>query len=238
MADRVVQLGVPRDRVHIIRNWANTEVVRPVPPHENRLRGAWQLDDRFVVMYSGNMGVSHSFDELLRVARQLRKETEIVFLIVGGGRRLGQVRRYVEEHGLDNVRFQGFQPYARLAESLSAGDVHFISLRSGFEGLVVPSKAYGVLAAGRPIIYLGDPGGEIGRMVSTDNLGIVVAPGDVDGLRTAVLKAFQDARWRQSVGERARGAAEVRYSMARAMSAYAGVLATLNRRCGDDPSSS
>jgi len=116
------------------------------------------------------------------------KEThhDVVFLFVGGGSRLVQVEGEKAKGGLDNVALLPFQPAARLGQTLSAGDVQFISLRPGFEGVVVPSKAYGAMAAGRPLLYLGGPRGEIAREIEEHDLGTVVEPGDVAGLAKAI----------------------------------------------------
>jgi glycosyltransferase involved in cell wall biosynthesis len=113
---------------------------------------------------------------------------------------------------------------------LAAGDVHFVSLRRGFEGLVVPSKAYGSLAAGRPIVYQGSRDGEIARMIEEEGVGIVVAPGDVEGLAAAFLRARDGHDWRRAAGERARGLAEGRYGPAAALALYEAVLTAISRR--------
>ncbi len=224
MAERVRAFGVDRSRIHIITNWANTNVVRPVEPEDNELRRTHGLHDKFVVMYSGNLGVSHYFDDLLEVAQQLREQREIVFLFVGRGSRLKEVTTAIEERRLSNVRCLDHQPYEKLAQSLTMGDVHFVSLREGFEGLVVPSKAYGVLAGGRPIIYQGSPSGEIARMVAQEDIGLVTPQADTASLRNIVLQAWRRPEWRKHVGVRARALAESRYGMLRSLDAYATLL--------------
>ncbi len=224
MAERVANYGVDRSRIHIITNWANTGVVRPVSASDNELRQRHGLDGKFVVMYSGNLGVSHYFDDILAVARQLREHSEIVFLFVGRGSRRKQVVAAVEQHRLTNVRLLDYQPFELLAQSLSMGDVHFVSLREDFEGVVVPSKAYGVLAAGRPMIYQGCSRGEIARMVNENDVGFVVSQGDVAGLSSAILRAQQQEQWRHEAGCRARALAEGRYGTERSIAAYADVL--------------
>lgn len=209
MVERLAALGVARDRIRFIPNWANIEVVRPIAARSNPLRQKLGLQDKFVVMYSGNMGVSHAFDDLVEVARRLKALDDVVFVLVGKGVRSGELRRSTQ--GLQNVRFLDFQPQELLSQSLSMGDVHFVSLRSEFEGLLVPSKAYGILAAGRPIVYQGSRSGEIGLMVNEEGAGTVVAHGDADGLEAAILKGRTDADWLTETGRRARDAAERKY---------------------------
>lgn len=230
MAERVAALGVERERIHLIPNWADTEVVQPIPTESNRLRRELGLDGKLVVMYSGNLGVTHYFDDLLAVAGRLKKRQEVAFLVAGGGSRLSEVQDTARDAGLSNVHLLGYQRHQDLALSLSAGDLHFVSLRSGFEGLVVPSKAYGVLAAGRPLIYQGSPQGEIARMIAEDEVGKVVAQGDVDGLEAAIVSALEDPPWRHRTGARARRLAEVRYSPAPGLAAYRAVISSLGGR--------
>lgn len=209
MVERLIALGVGPERIRLIRNWANVDKVRPIAPQLNPLRQRLGLEDKFVVLYSGNMGVSHAFDDLVEVAHRLRGVDDVVFVFIGKGTRLRELQRSTQH--LKNVRFLDFQPDELLSESLSMGDVHFVSLRPEFEGLLVPSKAYGVLAAGRPIVYQGTPGSEIGLMVQEEGAGTVVAHGDPAGLEAALLRARNDPGWRTETGQRARVAAETKY---------------------------
>lgn len=224
MAERVERLGIDPRRIRTIHNWADPSVIRPVPPESNVLRRRHGLGDALVVMYSGNLGVSHFFDDVLEVAFRLRGDDRIRFLFVGGGSRLPEVRSAVRRRELGNVLFLDYQPYEQLSESISMGDVHFVSLREGFEGLVVPSKAYGALAAGRPLIYQGSASGEIARVVEEHDVGLVVAQGDPDALEAAVLRAAREDAWRRAAGARARELAETRYGPAAALERYETVL--------------
>ena len=224
MARKVEELGIPPERIHLIRNWADTDAVRSVAKGENRMLARHGLEGRFVVMYSGNLGVSHDFRDLLAVAERLRERQDLAFLIVGDGSRREEVEEEVRRRELSNVVLLPFQPYERLSDTLGMGDIHFVSLRPGFEGLVVPSKAYGVLAAGRPIVYEGSPEGEIAQMIKEEDVGVVVDPGDPEGLAAAILRARDDPAWTAKAGERARRVAERRYSAARALLCYEEVL--------------
>jgi len=227
MVDRVTGFGISPGRIRMIPNWADTDVIRPVARESNPLRAEHGLEGKFVVMYSGNLGVSHYFDDLLEVACRLRRLPDWVLLFVGSGSRLQEVQDRSRELGLENVRFLGYQDYELLSESLGMGDVHFVSLRPGFEGLVVPSKTYGVLAAGRPVVYQGSATGEIARMLEETETGTVVGIGDVEELEKAILQAYEDPAGRESVGQRARRVAEERYSPGPGVQAYAEVLEDL-----------
>lgn len=225
MRDAVLAYGARPERTVVIRNWAASSAIRPVDPVRNRFRAETRLrEEEFVVMYSGNLGAAHRFDEILETARRLRGRSDIVFVFVGGGSRRGEVEAYREQHELCNIVLLPYQEQARLSESLSAANVHFVSLRRGFEGLVVPSKSYGIMAAGRPLLYEGDPSGEIAQMITRWGIGIVVSEGDADALEDAVLQLAEDPERTSRMGASARRALEGHYGRCRAMDSYESVL--------------
>jgi colanic acid biosynthesis glycosyl transferase WcaI len=182
------------------------------------------LTTETVVQYSGNQGVSHTFEEIIEVALRLRDVPGLRFVFVGDGSRHHELEEAKARLSLQNVLLVPFQPVSLLAQSLSLGDIHFVSLRPGFEGLVVPSKAYGVLAAGRPMIYLGRSQGEIARMVSETGMGQVISPGDVDGLERAVLEAHRNVEARERQGRTALEVFRARYGRAHSVGRYVDLL--------------
>jgi colanic acid biosynthesis glycosyl transferase WcaI len=203
MSERLSAQGAPRDKLHVIGNWSDGEAVAPIPHERNPFRREHGLVDRFCVMYSGNLGVGHDVQTLVDAARLLAvSHPRVVLLFVGEGTR----RREAEERarGLANVRFLGYQPSARLAESLSAADVHVASLRPGLEGLLVPSKLYGVLAAGRPLLYVGPESCEVTRVIRQYDLGRQVLGGQSAELAAAIAQAHDDPAWTTERGARAR----------------------------------
>jgi len=211
--------GIEASRIYVIRNWADERLIYPVSPEENMVRKEWGFTpEDFVVLYSGNMGVSHDFDSILRVADRMKNERRIKFVFVGNGVRYHQIEQ--AERKFPNVFLFPFQPQDNLANSLSVGDVHFVSLRTGFEGLVVPSKTYGSLAAGRPVIYQGHPKSEIARTIKIFNVGVVIDPDDVEGLEEAVRTYYVDASIRKTQGRRAREVAQQELGRERALRRY------------------
>ncbi len=224
MADEVAALGVARERIAIIQNWVDDDAIRPIPREENVLRRDLELGDAFVVMYSGNMGLGHQFEDILGTARRLKHRKDIRFVFVGGGMRRSEVVAARERHGLENLMLLDYVPREKLPYSLTLGDAHFVSLRPGFEGLMVPSKAYGVMAAGRPLIYQGSPRGEIAMMLSQEGGGVVIAPGDETGLTNLITRWAEDRREAARHGARGREILQQHYSKARAMRAYEDVI--------------
>lgn len=177
MRQHVCAQGVARERTAVIHNWVDGSRIHPVPQGSNSLRKTWNLEDKFVVGYSGNMGRAHEFETIIGAMRRVQDKENIIFLFIGGGAAKETLRRAIRESGLHNFLFQPYQPQERLSESLSVPDVHLVSLRPQLEGLIVPSKIYGIAAAGRPVIFIGDIDGEVGRMVVRCGFGFAVPIG-------------------------------------------------------------
>jgi len=220
MQMRLLQKGVPAEKIHLITNWANEKVIFPVPNEKNRLKSEYGLQGAFIVLYSGNMGVSHEFRALLNAAENLLPYKTIRFVFIGDGRRRVELEKQVESRRLENIVFLPFQPLERLSESLSLGDIHLVTLRDGFEGLIVPSKAYGALVTGRPIIYIGDSEGEIARMVTEEKIGTVVSNNDEIALTKAILSYFHNEMVLKEHGLRALQLSQNRYSRKNSIYAY------------------
>jgi glycosyltransferase involved in cell wall biosynthesis len=176
------------------------------------MRQKWQLQDKFVVGYSGNLGRAHEFSTLLEASEHLRNNQQVVFLFVGGGHLTSELIRNVKARGLaDRFLFLPYQNNEVLKQSLSVPDVHWISLKPELEGLIVPSKFYGIAAAGRPILAVTADDGEIASLVRTNQCGIVVAPGDSKALAEAIVKLSGDAALSGAMGERARAMLEGKF---------------------------
>lgn len=224
MRTRLLAEGVDDQRVRVIHNWCDDAHIRPLPAASNPLRRSWGLADRFVVGYSGNLGRAHEIDTLLTAAERLAQEAGIVFLFIGGGAALERLRSEAEARGLANLCFKPYQPYERLPESLSVPDVHLVILRPELEGLIVPSKFYGIAAAGRPTIHVGAMDGEIPRLLLDAEAGLAVAQGDGEGLALAILRLRDDAALRERMGRNARLLCEAQFSRPAALERWVAAL--------------
>ena len=203
MSAYLAMLGVLEKRIRVIGNFADGDKVRPISG-SNSVRAEWRLGDKFVVGYSGNLGRAHEYQTML-AAIQLTGP-DVAWVFVGGGAQFGKLQREVESRGLTNVHFKPYQPDDRLAESLSAADAHIVSLLPELEGLIVPSKFYGICAAGRPTIFIGDGDGEIARLVRRKGCGVTVEVGDGEGLARTIAALAADPEEGRSMGARARAA--------------------------------
>ena len=229
MAQKVASLGISKDRIHIIANWTEDDDVVPVAASDNPLRREWGLENKFVVGYSGNLGRAHEFNTVLVAAELLRANSDIVFLCAGGGHLLKQLAKSVQERGLSSFRFMDYQPKANLKFSLSVPDVHWISLRPQVEGLIVPSKVYGIAAAGRPIIAICAKDGEISEMVEQYQCGVIVEPGNADALVNSILQLSKDTALRTKMGRQARAMLETHFTRRQALERWWSLLQNVGR---------
>lgn len=227
MGRRVTASGADPAHIRVIENWTDEASILPMEPHASLFRRQRALEDRFVVAYSGNMGRAHEFATLLDAAERLGAEPGIAFLLVGEGHALASIRARIAQQGLTNIFIEPPQPRERLADVLAAGDVHLVSLQPSMEGLVVPSKYYGVLAAGRPVIYVGDADGDLAREIVRCDCGRVVAPGDSIELARQIRSLRDDPAECRRLGRRARQLAEARYTRRAALERWQQLLSAL-----------
>lgn len=212
MAERLLAEGVPTAQVTVLPNWSDETAVQPIARADATLRAEWGLSDAFVIGYSGNLGRAHEPETLLGAVALLRERSDIVFLMIGGGHESARLAERVAAEGLaDRFQFRPYQPRALLGQSLAVADVHWVSLRPALEGLIVPSKFYGIAAAGRPVLAITDRDGELARIVLREEFGAVVVPGDSAGLARAIVALAADPSACAAMGARARAVLERDY---------------------------
>ena len=203
MRKRLEAKGARSDRVRVIPNWVDTTRLRP--HHEDnewaRMAG---LDGKFVVMHSGNVGHAQDLDSLVRAGTFLRDLDDLVLLIIGMGARHAELVALAELLEVDQVRFAYYQPRQWLAQSLSAADIHVVGLAPGLAGYVVPSRLYGILAVGRPVIAATDPESETAQVVAEVGCGIVVPPGRPELLARAIRDSHDGKYDLDAMGARGR----------------------------------
>jgi colanic acid biosynthesis glycosyl transferase WcaI len=196
-------------RVEVIPNWADGESIRPDQAAREHFREAHGLGSCFVVLYSGNLGLAHRFDAVIKAARALAAtRPDIVFLFVGSGPRLGEVQ--ASTRGLSNVRFMPYQPRESLGELYNAADVHLVTLRDEVAGLLVPSKYAAALAAGKAVLLVGGEGADMWREIGEKRLGWC-CPHEAEAVLAAIKEAAQVPEAREACGRRAREVFEAQY---------------------------
>jgi glycosyltransferase involved in cell wall biosynthesis len=215
---------IPHSRIEIIENWADGEAVKPMDSQASALRTRLGLQERFIVGYSGNLGRAHEFQTILGAAEQLRNDAGVVFLMIGGGAKMRELESAVSDRLLENFRFLPYQSREILADSLSCTDVHLTCLLPSLEGLIVPSKFYGILAAGRPVIFIGSPDGELARVITEANCGFAISTGDDAVLAAIVRRLKATPVLCDKLGEHARSLFTARYTRQVAVDKWLAVL--------------
>ena len=212
MRDTISSRGIAPDRICVIHNWSDDDRIRPSGGSQNQLRRKWGLQDKFVVGYSGNLGRAHEYQTVLE-ASKLLVDSNIVFLFIGGGHYFNELARTVKAEGLERVfRFLPYQDRGKLNETLNVPDVHWISLRPEVDGFIVPSKFYGIAAAGKPVVAITGRDGEIARLVRENKCGIVIEPGAGDELAATILKLSQDRQQCIAMGKNARAMLDAQFT--------------------------
>ncbi len=227
MRRRLEQKGAPPDRLRVIPNWVDTGEITP-QPRDNAWAQGNGLVGKFVVMHSGNVGHAQDLDSLVRAATFLRDLDDLLIVIAGFGARHNEVVELAKRlEVMDHVRFLPYQKRERLSLSLSSADVHVVGLAKGLAGYVVPSRLYGVLAAGRPVIAAAEEDSETARLVSEVGCGIVVEPGRPELLARTIRAARDGAYDLEGMGARGREYVEREADRSVAMKRYRELVAEL-----------
>ncbi len=201
---RLVEKGARPGRVEVIPNWVDTTEITPQPRDNDWARGH-RLEESFVVMHSGNVGHAQDLDTLIRAATFLRDLDRLRILVIGFGARhqeLVDLATRLEVKG--TVWFLPYQQRHHLSQSLSTADLHFVGLARGLAGFVVPSRMYGILAAGRPVLVSADDESETARIVREAECGFVVPPGRPELVAGVVRDVAEGRLSVEGMGERGR----------------------------------
>ena len=227
MRERLEAKGAPPERLRVIPNWVDSGEITP-QPRDNEWARRHDLAGRFVVMHSGNVGHAQDLDSLVRSATFLRDREDVQIVIAGFGARHAEMvalaRRLEVE---DAVRFLPYQKRERLPLSLSSADVHVVGLARGLSGYVVPSRLYGILAAGRPVIVGAEDESETARLVREVGCGIVVPPARPDLLARAIREAVEGTHDLDEMGRLGRRYIEEEADRSVAMERYRALVREL-----------
>ncbi|MDA1188711.1 MAG: glycosyltransferase family 4 protein [Chloroflexi bacterium] len=221
MRDRVLEKGIAPDRVVVVRDgaWPLAQSQHDGADIVKKIRG----DAKFVLLHAGNIGFAGNWETLVEAARQLEKE-DVGLTFVGDGARRKELE--VEARGVNNIRFLPFFPSDDISSVLAAADMHVVAIRPGIEGLVVPSKLYPILMAGKPVLVLGSENTDAARVVQQAECGIVVAPDDVSGVVSRVRELVQKPEQLIVMGQKALSFS-TRFSREKELSRYIAYIETI-----------
>lgn len=175
-----------------INNWINEEEIVPLPASDERVlqfKEQYGLKDKFVIMYSGNIGLYYDLVNIVKLIREFREIPDVAFAFIGEGSVLEELKNLQKEQEITNIVFIPYQDKNSLVYSLNAGDIHFVVNARGIKGVSVPSKLYGVMAAGKPVLGVLEDGSEARLIVEEAGCGLSVSPGDYQAIRQ-LIKTF------------------------------------------------
>lgn len=218
--ENLVGKGVSIDKIRCIPNWVDTKFICPLPKTENPFRRIHNLEEKFVVMYSGNIALTQGLQTVIQAAVRLKEVSEIVFVIVGEAKALDELSQLCTEHGLDNVLLLPFQPREQLPEMLAAADVGLVMQKHNVVGFNMPSKIQVLLASGRPIIASVPSTGTAARAVRQSGGGVVVEPEDPALLADAILDLHHNPAKVELLAQQGRRYAVSQYSFEQALMRY------------------
>lgn len=191
---KAVAQYVAEDKIKIVYNWAHNEHIRPIDKKENVFLTDLKLQDKFIVLYSGNMGMTHDIDVLVDVADRLKENEKIHFLFIGEGAKKAVVEEKVARYGLKNCSVLPYQPLEVLPYSMGAADLAVVTTDAKQSGLSVPSKTYTYLATGAALLCLAEDNTELARLTRERRIGRCFVSQDLGGIAGYILQMVSDRR--------------------------------------------
>lgn len=213
MAERLERKAAVSGKLRVLAPWPHEDNLVTVPKDQNPFVRQQHLDGKLVFMYSGNHSIAHPLGTFLEAIVRLSDDPRLVFLFVGGGLRKREVESVIEQYCLSNMRSLPYQRLSEIRFSLSAANVHMVSMGNEMIGCVHPCKAYAAMALGKPILYLGPKESHIAELVAEYRIGWIVEHGQVDRMVETIeqVAAAEDGHLAE-MGARARQLAESRFS--------------------------
>jgi glycosyltransferase involved in cell wall biosynthesis len=211
MRDRLKAKGVPEERIRIIPHWVDTSAIRPISKKDNYFLQKFGLTNKFIVMYSGNIGLSQDFSSILKSIALLDDPSSFYLVFIGEGSGKEALKNEAQSLGLKNVLFLIYQPQDKLSFSLGMADLHLVLLKKGMAGASVPSKVYGIMAAGRTYLAISDKESEPARLSAEFGCGLWAAPQDTKAITKVISWALNHPDELEKMGERGRRISETRF---------------------------
>lgn len=179
----------------VINNWINDSEIYPLDKNDKRIiafKKKYGIDGKFVVMYSGNIGLYYDLENIIKIIEKYKDDSSITFAFVGEGSVKSKLVEYVEEHKMNNVVFIPYQDKKDLIISLNAADVHLVTNAKGIKGVSVPSKIYGCLATNVPVFGILEENSEVWNIINDANCGVTAKTGDYDDIEDKMKKMLND----------------------------------------------
>lgn len=209
---KLIQWNIPKSKIVVIPDWANPLSIKPMPK-QNDFRKSQGLSDKFIVLYSGNMGYSSDLETVLEAAFALRTNPQVHFLLIGDGVKRAGIEKKAIQWKLPNVTFLPFQPRETFPQVLAAADVCLLTLNRQFTKSAAQGKMYNIMSAGRPLLAVMEQEACGADLIMAEQLGRVVAPGDSETLVDIINELQGKPELLENYGRRSRCLLEERFSV-------------------------
>lgn len=215
------------NKIEVINNWINENEVYPLDKsHEqvNQFLVNSNLVDKFIIMYSGNIGLYYDLENLIKVFGKFKDYNDLHFVFIGEGAKKEELERYVNENGINNITFLPYQPKDKIVYSLNAADVHLVTNQKGIKGVSVPSKIYGVMAVGKPVLGILEKGSEAEMLVTNSGCGFTVEPQKYKEIEEKIKFIYENRNMLKEMGLKGRKYLEENLAMQKSINSYRDVL--------------
>ena len=216
-----------------INNWINEKEIYPLEQNHHKIvafKERYNLKDKFIIMYSGNIGLYYDLENIIKVIGEFKHREDVVFAFIGDGTVKSKIEEYVTNNKLNNVTFIPYQDKADLIYSLNAADIHWVVNAKGIKGVSVPSKLYGVMAAGKPVLGVLDEGSEARLIVEECNCGVCIEPGNYKEISRNIEYILNNKELIKSLGQNGRKYLEVNLTKDVSINKYKETILSLDNK--------
>lgn len=216
-----------------INNWINEKEIYPLEQNHPKIvafKEKYNLQDKFIIMYSGNIGLYYDLENIIKVIGEFKDREDVVFAFIGDGTVKSKIEEYVTDNKLNNVTFIPYQDKADLIYSLNAADIHWVVNAKGIKGVSVPSKLYGVMAAGKPVLGVLDEGSEARLIVEECNCGVCIEPGNYKEISRNIEYILNNKELIKSLGQNSRKYLEVNLTKDVSINKYKETILSLDNK--------
>lgn len=216
-----------------INNWINEKEIYPLEQNHPKIvafKEKYNLQDKFIIMYSGNIGLYYDLENIIKVIGEFKDREDVVFAFIGDGTVKSKIEEYVTDNKLNNVTFIPYQDKADLIYSLNAADIHWVVNAKGIKGVSVPSKLYGVMAAGKPVLGVLDEGSEARLIVEECNCGVCIEPGNYKEISRNIEYILNNKELIKSLGRNGRKYLEVNLTKDVSINKYKETILSLDNK--------
>ena len=199
---RLISKGTLPQNIVVIPNWGDKSKISPGTKN-NYFASEHDLVNKFVLLYSGNIGLYYNLEDLVAAAEKLQDLENLVLLFIGEGGKKAELMKLVSSKNLKNIRFLSYQPWDRYNLVLNSADILMVTLQEGVEGISVPSKMYSYMASGKPVAGMISYKSDVGRLIEEADCGFRVEPGDIDRFCKEIRRLYNDEKERKRLGKNA-----------------------------------